>query len=213
MAVFLVIISHNIFAETVAPPAALPPVAAIPASTAPVAAPLPVAASPIPASTGVSESNKTKSNSSWEPANQWVIYGVILSILFGGLVILLKIISALSNSKWSLADALSEEASVVSLESDGNSGFRPRLGVDGKPIMVTELRASSSRMIAFVGMVLILLMFLGFGIFSIYSFAKTGVMPNTDYIINFLTAGMTLFAPYLVNQFSAIFEKLAPKKS
>lgn len=202
MAVFLVIISHNIFAETIAPPVAPPPVAAIPAPTAPVAA------SPVTAPSEVSESRKTKSNS-WEPENQWIIYGVILSILGGGFFILSKIISALSNSKWSLADALSEEASVVSLESDG----KPRLGADGKPIMVTELRASSSRMIAFVGMVLILLMFLGFGIFSIFSFAKTGEMPKPDNIVNFLAAGMTLFAPYLVNQFSAIFEKLAPKKS
>ena len=58
----------------------------------------------------------------------------------------------------------------------------------------------------------ILLMFLGFGIFSIYSFAKTGVMPNTENIVNFLVAGLTLFAPYLVNQFASLFEKLAPKK-
>jgi hypothetical protein len=112
-----------------------------------------------------------------------------------------------------LADALSEEASVVSLEADGSGGFKPRLGADGKPIMITELRASSSRMIALVGMILILLMFLGFGVFAMYSFAKTGVMPNPENIVNFLAAGMTLFAPYLVNQFSALFEKLTPKKS
>lgn len=149
----------------------------------------------------------------WPPMESLAIIVVIAVIVFIGLIALFFIKSALSSSKWSLADALSEEASVASLESDGNGGFKPRLGTDGNPIMVTELRASSSRMIALMGMILILLMFLGFGIFSIYSFAKTGVMPNTDYIINFLTAGMTLFAPYLVNQFSAIFEKLAPKKS
>ena len=80
-------------------------------------------------------------------------------------------------------------------------------------MMITEMRASSSRMIALVGMMVILLMFLGFGIFSIFCFSKTGVMPNTENIVNFLVAGLTLFAPYLVNQFSAIFEKLAPKKT
>lgn len=151
---------------------------------------------------------------SWVPVESWLIYGIIFFILFSGFISLKYIMSALSNSKkWSLADALSEEASVVSLEADGNGGFRPRLDADGKPIMITELRASSSRMIALVGMILILLMFLGFGIFAMYSFAKTGVMPSTDNIVNFLIAGMTLFAPYLVNQFSALFEKLAPKKS
>lgn len=150
---------------------------------------------------------------SWAPVDQGFIYAVIVVILLGGLVSLHYIMSALSKSKWSLADALSEEASIASLEDDGNGGFKPRLGADGKPIMVTELRASSSRMIALVGMILILLMFLGFGIFSMYSFAKTGEMPNPENIVNFLASGMTLFAPYLVNQFSALFEKLTPKKS
>ncbi|MDV6348180.1 hypothetical protein R2083_11705 [Nitrosomonas sp. Is35] len=150
---------------------------------------------------------------SWVPVEPWLIYVVIGVILLGGFVSLNCIMSALSKSKWSLADALSEEASVVSLEADGSGGFKPRLGADGKPIMITELRASSSRMIALVGMILILLMFLGFGIFAMYSFAKTGVMPNPENMVNFLAAGMTLFAPYLVNQFSALFEKLAPKKS
>ena len=148
----------------------------------------------------------------WSSVESWLIYVVIILILLGGLVSLCHIISALSKSKWSLADALSEEASIVSLEADSSGGFKPRLGIDGKPIMVTELRASSSRMIALVGMILILLMFLGFGVFSMYSFAKTGVMPNPEYIVNFLAAGMTLFAPYLVNQFSALFEKLTSKK-
>lgn len=148
----------------------------------------------------------------WSSAESWLIYVVIILILLGGLVSLCHIISVLSKSKWSLADALSEEASITSLENDGNGCFKPRLGADGKPLMVIELRASSSRMIALVGMILILLMFLGFGVFSMYSFAKTGVMPNPEYIVNFLAAGMTLFAPYLVNQFSALFEKLTSKK-
>lgn len=204
LAVFLAIISHDILAETA--------VAQVPPSQV---APAPIANQPALPPSGAPESNKTKSDNSWVAADEWLIYIVIGAILFGGLVSLRKIISSLSNSesKWSLADALSEEASVASLESDGNGGFKPRLGADGKPIIVTELRASSSRMIAFVGMILILLMFLGFGIFSIYSFAKTGVMPSIDNIVNFLTAGMTLFAPYLVNQFSAIFEKIAPKRN
>lgn len=173
LAVFLAIVSQDIFAE-----------GAIPSGVAP-----------------------------WVPVESWLIYVVIGVILLGGFVSLNCIMSALSKSKWALADALSEEASVVSLEADGSGGFKPRLGADGKPIMITELRASSSRMIALVGMILILLMFLGFGIFAMYSFAKTGVMPNPENMVNFLAAGMTLFAPYLVNQFSALFEKLAPKKS
>lgn len=164
--------------------------------------------------TGKNESTGKKDQSKeWVAADPRLIYAVISVIFLGSLISVALIRSALSDSKWSLADALSEEAKVSSLEADGNGGFKPRLDAAGNPVMITELRASSSRMIALVGMMVILLMFLGFGIFAVYSFSKTGVMPDTENITNFLIAGLTLFAPYLVNQFAAIFEKLAPKKS
>ncbi|SNX59294.1 hypothetical protein SAMN06296273_0734 [Nitrosomonas ureae] len=161
--------------------------------------------------TGIKETDSDQSKE-WIAAEPWFIYVVISVIFMGSLISVALIRSALSNSKWSLADALSEEAKVTSLEADGNGGFKPRLDANGNPVMITELRASSSRMIALVGMMVILLMFLGFGIFAVYSFSRTGKMPNTENIVNFLVAGLTLFAPYLVNQFAAIFEKLAPKK-
>lgn len=64
-----------------------------------------------------------------------------------------------------------------------------------------------------MGMIVILLMFLGFGAFALYSFAKTGNMPDSiDKVVNFLVAGLTLFAPYVVNKFSKVFESLSPKK-
>jgi hypothetical protein len=133
-----------------------------------------------------------------EPEFIYIIIGIIFLLTpFLGLILIQR---ALSDSKFSLADALSEEVTITSKDAAGNSAE------------ITELRASSSRMIAFIGMLLILLMFMGFGIFSLYSFAKTGVMPETDNIINFLVAGLTLFAPYFVNQFASLFEKLAPKK-
>lgn len=138
----------------------------------------------------------------WVAPEPWIICVVIGAIFLAPFLGLIFIRLALSNSKFSLADALSEEATITSASKDAA----------GNSVEVTELRASSSRMIAFVGMLLILLMFMGFGIFSLYSFAKTGVMPKTDNIINFLVAGLTLFAPYFVNQFASLFEKLAPKK-
>jgi hypothetical protein len=64
-----------------------------------------------------------------------------------------------------------------------------------------------------MGMLVILLMFLGFGSFALFHFAMTGKMPgDIDQIVNFLVAGMTLFAPYVVNKFSSLFESLAPKR-
>jgi hypothetical protein len=91
---------------------------------------------------------------------------------------------------------------------------KPRLDTSGKPLMITELRASVSRVVALMGMITILLMFLGFGTFALLSFANTGNMPNSiDKVVSFLVAGLTLFAPYVVNKFSAIFESLSPKKT
>ncbi len=78
--------------------------------------------------------------------------------------------------------------------------------------MKTEMRASVSRLVALMGMMVILLMFLGFGSFALYEFAVTGSVPDSiDKAIKFLVAGLTLFAPYVVNKFSNLFESLAPK--
>ena len=45
-----------------------------------------------------------------------------------------------------------------------------------------------------------------------YSFANTGVLPDSDNVIHFLLAGLMLFAPYAVNKFSAMFASLTRKK-
>ncbi|MDP3282202.1 MAG: hypothetical protein Q8M57_14365 [Nitrosomonas sp.] len=203
LAVLLVMVSFNTHAAEVPAPAPVPTVEDPGAGKGIVQG-----------ETGKNEGTGKKDQSKeWVVADPRLIYAVISVIFLGSLISVALIRSALSDSKWSLADALSEEAKVSSLEADGNGGFKPRSDAAGNPVMITELRASSSRMIALVGMMVILLMFLGFGIFAVYSFSKTGVMPDTENITNFLIAGLTLFAPYLVNQFAAIFEKLAPKKS
>jgi hypothetical protein len=55
-------------------------------------------------------------------------------------------------------------------------------------------------------------MFLAFGSFALFAFAKSGEMPSSiDQVVKFLLAGLTLFAPYAVNKFSKLFEGLAPK--
>jgi len=146
--------------------------------------------------------------------DSWFIYSVIILVLIGSLITLLVIRSALGDSRWSIADALSEEVEITATRTDDKGVSTVIYDDAGKPAMVTELRASSSRVIAFMGMIVILLMFLGFGSFALYYFAKTGKMPDSiDKVVNYLMAGLTLFAPYIVNKFSSIFESLAPKKS
>jgi disulfide bond formation protein DsbB len=144
-----------------------------------------------------------------EPGNLFV-YAVIIVIFIGALIAIALVRAAVAQSSWSLADALSEEAEVTAMDKETGQPLRDKAD---KVVMVTELCASSSRLIAFMGMLVILLMFLGFGTFALYWFAKTGKMPSgMDDVINFLVAGLTLFAPYVVNKFSSLFESLAPKK-
>jgi len=151
---------------------------------------------------------------SWTAPDKWFVYLVIIIVLFGSLVTLLVIRTALSASNWSLAKALSEEAEVTAMKTDASGNTKPRLDSSKKPVMITELCPSTSRLVAFMGMIVILLMFIGFGSFALYSFAVTGNMPNSiDKVVNFLLAGLTLFAPYAVNKFSSMFESLSPKKT
>lgn len=131
--------------------------------------------------------------------NEWFVYSVIVVVLLGCIYTLLLVCKYLSNSStWSLSDALSEEVEVT--ESDK----------DSKPIL-KKMCASSSRLIALMGMIVIVMMFIGFGAFSMYHFAMTKQMPPINEVRNFLLTGLTLFAPYTVNKFSNIFESLSPK--
>jgi hypothetical protein len=101
---------------------------------------------------------------------------------------------------WSLAEALSEEADTTVPDANGIPFV-----VNGVVVKKTELSASSSRLIAFVGAIAILFLFLGFGIFVLWGFAMTGNMPaSTGSITTFLAGGSTLFAPYVVNKLSSL---------
>ena len=147
----------------------------------------------------------------WAAPRPWFVYTVIIVVLVATLLSLILIRAALSRSHWSLADALSEEAEVTATVTDANGQKTPLLN-NGQPVSIAEMRASVSRLIALMGMLAILLMFVGFGAFSLYTFAMTGtVSAQIDKVIYFLMSGMTLFAPYVVNQFRSIFESLSPK--
>lgn len=141
----------------------------------------------------------------------WFVYTVVgLSIftifigiaVFGGRLV--------NDQSWSLAAAVSEEIQVTALEIDGKN---IKYKSDGTQEMLTKLGASSSRLIAFLGTLVILGLFIGFGIFALVEFGKTGKMPSgMGDAIKFLVGGLTLFAPYAVNQFSGIFNSLTSPK-
>jgi hypothetical protein len=136
------------------------------------------------------------------PPEPWFIYTIIFIVLLAVVIALAAVgrVLGAANSKWSLSDALSEEADLT---VDDGSG-KPYM-VNGVVVKKTELVASSSRLIAFVGTIAILLLFLGFGSFMLWDFGETGAVRSTAEIRNYLLAGLTLFAPYVVNKFSSVF--------
>jgi hypothetical protein len=147
------------------------------------------------------------------PPSEALVYAVIGIMLAGTLIAFAATKAALAKSNWSLADALSEEADIAfSQKLDGIS--TARFDDNMKPIMITELCASSSRLIAFAGLIALLMMFMGFGVFVLYFFAMGGgVPPGLDQGYKFLLAGMTIFAPYIVNKFASVFDWIVPNKN
>jgi hypothetical protein len=64
-----------------------------------------------------------------------------------------------------------------------------------------------------MGMMVIVFLFVGFGVFAMFSFGATGALPDSmDTLIKFLVSGMTLFAPYVVNKFASLFSGLSGGK-
>lgn len=140
----------------------------------------------------------------------WFIYGLIALVYVCALLGILTVRNVLlASDKWSLSDALSEEADLTTEKADPSDAT--------KKIRVTETRlvASTSRLIALLGMIAILALFLGFAGIVLWYFGESGtVPPDTTKVIQFLVAGLTLFAPYVVNKFSSLFDvKLAARSS
>lgn len=154
----------------------------------------------------------------WISPSPWMIYIVSMLVPLAGVLAILTIKNSLPGN-WSLSDALSEEVplkvakkTTTTKDATGQDLIivEELVDKDGKPILLPELRASSSRVIALMGMIVILLMYMGFGTFALYSFGGTGELSREkmDGVVKFLVAGMTLFAPYVVNKFSDLFKGL-----
>lgn len=118
----------------------------------------------------------------------------------------------LARTDWSLADALSEETTISEIGPDGKA-IRDE---QSAPLSVTVMKASSSRLIALIGLVSILMIYLGFGFAAVAHFAANGTFSteeqaSLDTAMKFVFAGVTMFAPYLVNKFASVFDWMTPK--
>lgn len=134
-----------------------------------------------------------------DPAAEWLVLLLIGLLAAVGIAVLLTIKKALAdqNSGWSLAEALSEPETFT---DDSTAA-------GGAQVTVTRLVPSTSRLIAFMGLFGILLLYLGFGAVLLYYFGTGQNLPGgVDEIQSFLLAGLTLFAPYVVNKFADVFK-------
>lgn len=113
------------------------------------------------------------------------------------------------NGRWPLSEALSEEANITKF-ADG----QPIVDATNKPMMFSELRPSTSRLIALLGSFGILALFLGFGLALLKDFAQTGQLRMDGFpdLIKYLVAGTTLFAPYVANKAASLFD-ITPQKN
>lgn len=127
----------------------------------------------------------------------------VLLWLCGGLValgcgtVLWMVMNAKGDTRarrWRLTDALSEDVTYV--DAAGHS--------------VTLLTASASRLIAILGLIVILSLYIGMGLLTLRAFALGGAVPSVvDTMLKFLVGGAGLFVPYLANQVRAGLEKKA----
>ena len=105
---------------------------------------------------------------------------------------------------WSLTEALSEEVPVGPVVKDA-AGV-PLRDNEGKIQHETVMKASSSRLIAFFGTIVIMMLYIGAGLAVLKNVAADGTIPqDTEKLTTFFVSGMVLFAPYVVNKFSSIF--------
>jgi hypothetical protein len=146
--------------------------------------------------------------------SMWFVYGTIVAVLTGSFLAFAYIRSAISASKFSIADALSEESQITLMQKGPANTDIPTLGADGKPIMVTLLVGSTSRVIALTGSIALVMLFVGFGVFVLFYFATDqGAPKDLDKIISFLLSGLALFAPYAVNKIAGVFNLGNPTQS
>ncbi|MFM7264981.1 MAG: glycoside hydrolase family protein [Cyanobium sp.] len=132
--------------------------------------------------------------------------------------VLIFIAIRLQQGGWSLANAVSEPTHLsIPLDehwaqSQGdNKSNTDILNRTGPPRPLILMEASSSRLIALAGTVAILMIYIGFGTFSLYTYGLTCQMPaSTVAVSTFLYSGLTLFAPYIANKFSGRLPAVKP---
>jgi hypothetical protein len=109
------------------------------------------------------------------------------------LVSLVVVVYFLKKSKWSLAEALSENDA---LRDNAGSIINDK---DGMPIFPK----SASRMLAFIGLMCIITWLIGLSVPTIFRYACTGEVHDLSGVSSFLLAQAGVFSPYIVNKIAS----------
>ena len=128
-------------------------------------------------------------------AGGWVIAVAALVLV----VYLVTIVNLVIDGK--LVEALSEESE----ETETTTTTDPKTGTPVTKKVENKMVLSSSRLIAFLGLIGILGMFLGTGLYTLYALFSDKPIPDLEKIASFLTVGAVIFAPYVANQLKGIF--------
>ena len=92
------------------------------------------------------------------PPAMWFVYTLIIVIFIIAFVALGLIRRSIEDSHFSLGDALSEEGQLTVMEKDAAGHDMPRIGSDGRPVTMTVMVGSISRVIALLGTIALMIL-------------------------------------------------------
>jgi len=131
----------------------------------------------------------------------WFIVGAIWIVaLVAAFMVRASLGKNSTGGSWLLADALSEPDTIIATDGANGGTAAPRLV------------ASSSRLIAMLGLLVILILFLAIGSAVVLQLLYTGQTPDLAGITQYFFGGVALFIPYMANQVKDAIAALGPKK-
>ena len=121
-------------------------------------------------------------------------YILVSVLLLGTTFSILSVRDLLANSTWSLAEALTETTTEKVADPQN----------PGQTMLRTTSKSSMSRLIAMMGMMAILILYVCIGCACVWTLTQEGKFPDSALQgAAFLTSGISLFVPYVASRASA----------
>lgn len=185
--------------------ASSPALAADTPETAPAAAAAP-AAKPEEgkAAVGQAPAVQKDAKTAAERTRERYFFFVVMAVAGFVTIALALLKGALKKGHWSVAHALSEDATPAAVATPA-AGGNAAAAAASPP----QLVPSSSRLIAFIGMLVMVAMFLGLGLYILYAafFDQNGLTAVKDVGTSYFLPGSALFAPYAFNKVTEAFKQ------